>query len=387
VENKKIKISYWCPFIEHVATVTSTLNSIYSLNKYSKNVTDVHLINIFGEWNNYLKEISEKKITLFNIDKENKFLLNKKLSGFFFSRFKYFFAFFKSYEKLKKYLLNQKPDFLIIHLLTFIPLILFLFNNFETKLILRISGKPKLNFFRKILWRMAINKIFCITCPTQETYNELLNNYFLEKKLTILRDPVLCIQDLLNKKKNCMSIKDKNFCLAVGRLTKQKNFSFLINNFQYFLKIDPRLHLIILGSGEQKDKLENLISKRKLISRIKIIDFTENIYSYYTNCKFFIQCSLWEDPGFALIEAAYFSKLAFASDCPSGPKEIINHEKSGILFKNNDENDFRLKILNFYQLFNDSNKKEKAILLLKKQIKNFTLLSHFLKLKKILNIV
>ena len=56
---------------------------------------------------------------------------------------------------LLKTLKKNKPDYIIIHLITSLPLILLLFFNFETKFILRISGYPRMNFFQKTF--MEIN--------------------------------------------------------------------------------------------------------------------------------------------------------------------------------------------------------------------------------------
>ena len=52
-------------------------------------------------------------------------------------------------------------------------------NNFDTKIILRISGKPKLNIFRYLFWNLALRKIYKITFPTIETLNHF-------KKLKII---------------------------------------------------------------------------------------------------------------------------------------------------------------------------------------------------------
>ena len=62
---------------------------------------------------------------------------------------------------------------MIIHLLTSLPIILFICFNFKTKLILRVSGLPKLNFFRKYLWKLINKKIHKVTCPTQQTLKDL----------------------------------------------------------------------------------------------------------------------------------------------------------------------------------------------------------------------
>ena len=59
---KKIKVYYWSPFIDKVATTKAVLNSALSLNKYSSKIFEAIIINVFGEWisnnlknNQYLK--------------------------------------------------------------------------------------------------------------------------------------------------------------------------------------------------------------------------------------------------------------------------------------------------------------------------------------------
>ena len=90
---------------------------------------------------------------------------------------------------LFKTLKKKKPNFLIIHLLTSLPIILFLLFNFKTKLVLRISGLPKLHFGRKILWKLINKKIYKVTCPTKQTFENLkkMNIFNNEKVMCNLR--------------------------------------------------------------------------------------------------------------------------------------------------------------------------------------------------------
>ena len=69
-----------------------------------------------------------------------------------------------------------------MHLLTSLPLTLLLFFQFKTKFILRISGLPRLNFIRKLLWRLVGKKIFLVTCPSKETLNHInkLNKWIIK---------------------------------------------------------------------------------------------------------------------------------------------------------------------------------------------------------------
>ena len=114
------------------------------------------------------------------LNMQKKFNLNIDISGFFFSRLVYFFTLLVSYNRLKNLLNKNQPNFLIVHLLTYIPFIIYLNNNFKTKLILRISGKPKLNFFRSLLWKISNKNISIVFCPTIETMN-YLKDTVLEK--------------------------------------------------------------------------------------------------------------------------------------------------------------------------------------------------------------
>ena len=66
---------------------------------------------------------------------------------------------------LHKTLKEKKPNFIVIQLITSLPLILLILFNYNTNFILRISGKPKLGFFRKLLWKIAFKKIYAVTCP------------------------------------------------------------------------------------------------------------------------------------------------------------------------------------------------------------------------------
>ena len=132
------------------------------------------------------------------------------ISGFLKSRVLSIRIFFSSIYPLLKLLKKEKPDYLIIHLLTSIPFSLLIFFNFKTKFILRISGLPRLNFLRKFLWKTISKKITLVTCPSYETMDYIKNTkIFDEKKIVVLHDPIINISTILKKKKD-LNIKEKN---------------------------------------------------------------------------------------------------------------------------------------------------------------------------------
>ena len=379
---KSIKVCYWSPFIDKVATTKAVFNSVLSLNKYSRQKFEAIIINVFGEWLDYdLK--NNQYLKFYNLNVLN--FLNKFSShGFFKSRLKYLLIFILSYYPLKNFLKKIKPEYLVIHLVTSLPLFLNLINNFDTKIILRISGKPKLNLIRYIFWRLALKNIYKITFPTLETLNYFKDlNIIDEHKLEILYDPIIHTRNL-GKIKNEKLSNYGEFYLAIGRFSKQKNFFFLIKCFEKICKRDQNIKLVILGDGEHRRDYQKYVSKRSLQKNIFLPGYEKNVHKYLSNCKLFILSSLWEDPGFVLVEAMFSEALVLSSDCSSGPKEILSiNEKRGILFETDNSDDF---IKKFDEIKKFREDKIKAIRLNAKIFtKNYTIFNHYNSLIKILN--
>ena len=92
--------------------------------------------------------------------------------------------------------------------------------------------------------------------------------------------------------------------------------------------------------------------------------------------------SLWEDPGFVLVEAGYSNTTIISSDCDNGPKEILVENKNGFLFKSNN----LISFLDVFESFQKSNSKEINLKKInaKKMSKNFSLFSHYCELNKII---
>ena len=373
-----IKIFYWSPYIGKIATVKAVLNSAISIKKFSNYQNEVSIINCFGEWNLYKKLFLKQKIK--EIVLQKKLNVNINSNGFINSRLIYILSFFYLYFNLKKTLTSKKPDILIIHLLTYIPLLLFINNKLKTKLYLRISGKPKLGILRKFIWKLASKNIHKVFCPTVETKNDLIKlKIFPKNKVFFLPDPIINEQFKFKKKIeliNRFKIKEEGYYLAIGRLSEQKNFKFLLNSFSKNFKNSK---LFILGEGELRYELEKTI-KQNFSKNIKLLGYKKNVIKYMNKAKAVIVPSLWEDPGFVMVEAAFNLTPLIISDCPSGSKEFIDKDKNGYLFKSNNEKSLIMKINKF--------EKDKTIIV-KKKIKNaldkslnYTDINHYRLLKK-----
>lgn len=285
-----------------------------------------------------------------------------------------------------RYLQNKRPEFTIIHLITSLPLLYLIFFNIQTKVILRISGLPKIGIFRKLFWRLASKKIYLVTCPTKSTVNFIKSKkIFPKNKIKLLYDPFINLNEIRDKLKEKINNINKNekYIISIGRLTHQKNFSLLINAFEKISKNFKNLNLKIIGDGEQKNILNNMIIKKKLTNRIFLLGYKKNIYKYLKKAECFVLTSLWEDPGAVLIEAAALGKNIISSDCNNGPKEILDNGKNGYLFKNNNKRDLIKKFTMFKRTsLNNKNYMSKR---LKKKSKFYTIKNHSRLLIKYLN--
>ena len=369
----KKKIYYWGPFLDRVGTIRAIHNSAEALNKYS-NEFEGTIINASGEWDNISNVDSG-----INIIKLSKNYYNKlPRYSFIKSRFSYILIFLKSFNPLKKLLQKDQPEYLIAHLIVSLPMVLFLLFKFKTKLCLRVSGKVKLNFFRRILWKISSKNINKVFCPTIDTKNELIREkIFDQTKICVLRDPIIKVNKYSKMKieKNLISSFHPENIILVGRLTKQKNFDLFINAFSKISKKFPELNVNIFGDGELKISLLEKIKEHNLEKKIILHGTVDNIIKYLNKSKIFILTSLWEDPGASLIEAAFCNTLIISSNCPSGPQEFLMNGKGGFLFENNSETSLINSILSAIQCA--PNVKKEMMINAKKNLKLYTFFNHY----------
>ena len=378
------KIFYWSPYLTNVATIEAVINSIKSVKKYSKSFNPI-LINVCGEFDNYKNDLLKLDIEVIDLVffSYHRFLPTK---GFLQSRLSFLIIFIISFIPLFLLIRASKPDYLIFHLITSLPILVSNLIKKKTKFILRISGLPKYNLFRKFLWKNLGKNIYKVTCPTKGTINDLrLLKIFNDDKIILLRDPIINIKELLKmkNKKNYFNFDDKDFSIvAIGRLTKQKNFKLLIQCFDQVLNLKKNSKLFIIGEGEQRNFLQKLIENKKLSQKIFLLGFQKNVFNYLKNANLFILSSLWEDPGWVLMEAAMCNTLILSSNCRNGPKEFLEDNRGGVLFENNSIQDFLSKFKQITEL--DQKQIIEKKFFSKKKAKLFTNFNHYKKLNLIL---
>ena len=132
--------------------------------------------------------------------------------------------------------------------------------------------------------------------------------------------------------------------LAVGRLDKQKDFPTLIQAFALVRPKNPA-KLMILGEGSDRSSLESLIQELGLEEDIALPGFVDNPYAYMANADVFVLSSLYEGLPTVLIEALAGGTPVIATDCPSGPREILDNGNYGKLVTIGDTQEIATAIL------------------------------------------
>lgn len=119
--------------------------------------------------------------------------------------------------------------------------------------------------------------------------------------------------------------------LAIGRLTEQKDFSTQLRAFAQ-LRQRRQTRLLILGEGELRGELEAMARQLGLTDDdVQLPGFTRNPFAYLARAALFVLSSRWEGLPGVLIEAMACGAPVVSTDCPSGPREILEGGRWGQL--------------------------------------------------------
>jgi glycosyltransferase involved in cell wall biosynthesis len=122
--------------------------------------------------------------------------------------------------------------------------------------------------------------------------------------------------------------------VAVGRLRPQKDFDTLIRAFSR-VRATRLARLLILGEGPERPALEDLVRRLDIGEDVSLLGSVANPYAYLSRAVAFVLSSLWEGLPTVLIEALACGAPVIATDCPSGPREILAGGRYGKLVRVN----------------------------------------------------
>jgi glycosyltransferase involved in cell wall biosynthesis len=116
--------------------------------------------------------------------------------------------------------------------------------------------------------------------------------------------------------------------LAVGRLSVEKDYPTLIRAF-YLVRQQRPARLLILGEGDEKARLQALVSELGLAQDVELVGFTANPYAFMKQVSCYALPSTFEGFGNVLVEALAMGCRVVSTNCPGGPAEILNGGEFG----------------------------------------------------------
>jgi len=126
---------------------------------------------------------------------------------------------------------------------------------------------------------------------------------------------------------------DRFEIVAAGRLHPQKSFVYQVDAIRQLVKErgHMQVHLRILGIGAQEAELQNYVAEQALAPYVTLTGFCANPLPYYRQADLFCLSSLYEGMPNALVEAMLCRVPVLATDCPSGPREVLADGRFGRL--------------------------------------------------------
>ncbi|OYR44599.1 glycosyltransferase [Halorubrum sp. Ea8] len=124
---------------------------------------------------------------------------------------------------------------------------------------------------------------------------------------------------------------DLDVVLYVGRHTEQKDLKTWLRAFERVQAQNPDTRAIIAGKGPKREEIQSYSERLGLADVVSIPGYVENAYGYMHEADVFLLSSRYEGLPSVLIEALACGCPVVATDCPSGPKEILDDGKYGCL--------------------------------------------------------
>lgn len=137
--------------------------------------------------------------------------------------------------------------------------------------------------------------------------------------------------------------KEGPVIVTVGRLDYQKDIETLLKSFSY-LPREYKARLIICGDGPLKSELKSRAQTLGVLQNIDFLGFVKNPLPYVKNSNLFVLSSIYEGLPTVLIEALALGVPIVSTDCPDGPKEILDNGRYGLLVPVSDPYDLRESI-------------------------------------------
>ena len=185
------------------------------------------------------------------------------------------------------------------------------------------------NKFERALGRIAYRRVHAAVAVSEGIRQELTEEFGVaDDRVVLIHNPIVKDSHIGGRDANADTHARQTRLVAIGRLSRQKGFDVLI---RALARVQGDWRLDIFGGGSERDALAALIQSNGLGSRVFLRGHTDAPYRVLDQADWFIMPSRFEGFGVVLVEAMARGVPVLASDCPHGPREILDDGGFGIL--------------------------------------------------------
>lgn len=203
-------------------------------------------------------------------------------------------------------------------------------------LILWIHGdKTHMGFMERIKYLTRIRRYKKIVVLCDEMLKQFESLFpSLKNKLVVIPNPVdsnrikeLSLQDFSSDVR-----LPENYSVSVGRLVPGKDFSTVVKAAHLLKNKGLTFCHVIIGDGELRGQLEDEIRCFGLEGSVLLLGALENPFPIVRGAQFFVHAAFREGLPTVIIEAMGLGLPVIATACPTGPKDILEYGRSGMLY-------------------------------------------------------
>lgn len=185
--------------------------------------------------------------------------------------------------------------------------------------------------------KKCYEKFDAIVCVSETMKDAFVEKYGMAEKVYVLYNP-LDTKKIAEKSKEKISFdfSDKLNVVLAGSFIKIRGYDRFVNACERLKKDSKNFSALIMGDGEEKEKIKEMIDEKNLGDMIKILDFQTNPYPYIANSDVFVCASYAEGYSTAVSEAVALNVPVITTEC-SGMREIFGENECGIICENSED--------------------------------------------------
>ncbi len=175
--------------------------------------------------------------------------------------------------------------------------------------------------------KVYLNKIdlfFCVSNKLKEEFEQICPQYVDKTIVAKNIIPIKRIQQLGNEFYPLEYPKNKFIILTVGRIEKRKGYDIAVAVADELKKSGYEFEWYIIGDGTEKNKIEKMITKKKLTDCIHLLGVKGNPYPYFKNCDLYVQTSRHEGYVTTVTEAKIFSRPIICTNVSGANEQILS---------------------------------------------------------------